>query len=367
MLFHSSLRKELIRNFGATFVVLVTIVMTVMLIRTLGRASAGAINPSEVVLILGYTVLGYLATILTLSLFIAITSALTRMYGSSEMVVWFSCGRGLASFLRPLLQFSLPVLVLIALLATLAWPWSNLQIEQLRDRFQNRGDIERVAPGQFIESAGGRRVFFIDKKGEDNSIGKNIFISTSTQEKDTIVSAHEGTIDNTPESGAVLVLSSGMRVETRKGSGNMRISAFSQYESRISDEPPGLGAGERPRLQSTVALLQGGQRDQQAELSWRLGLILVAFNCILLALAATRVNPRVARNAGLVFTLLSFATYYNMISVGETWIRGGRIPTLAYMLLLHGGVLALALGWMAWRERNWRRIRPSASPDQATP
>ena len=117
----------------ATFVVLVTIVMTVMLIRTLGRASAGTINPSEVVLILGYTVLGYLATILTLSLFIAVTSALTRMYGSSEMVVWFSCGRGLGSFLRPLLQFSVPVLVLIALLATLVWPWSNLQIEQLRD------------------------------------------------------------------------------------------------------------------------------------------------------------------------------------------------------------------------------------------
>lgn len=361
MLFHSSLRKELMRNFGATFVVLVTIVMTVMLIRTLGRASAGTINPSEVVLILGYTVLGYLATILTLSLFIAVTSALTRMYGSSEMVVWFSCGRGLGSFLRPLLQFSVPILILIALLATLVWPWSNLQIEQLRDRFQNRGDLERVAPGQFMESAGGRRVFFIDKKGEDASVGHNIFISTSTKDKDTIVSAHEGTVDNTPESGAVLALSSGMRVELKKD-GDMRVSSFSHYESRISDEPPGFGASTRPRLQSTLTLLQGGERAQLAELSWRLGLVLVAFNCILLALAVTRVNPRVARNAGLIFTLLSFATYYNMISVGETWIRGGRISIVAYMLLLHGGVLVLALGWMAWRERNWRGIRAPAEP-----
>lgn len=361
MLFHSSLRKELMRNFGATFVVLVTIVMTVMLIRTLGRASAGTINPSEVVLILGYTVLGYLATILTLSLFIAVTSALTRMYGSSEMVVWFSCGRGLGSFLRPLLQFSVPVLILIALLATLVWPWSNLQIEQLRDRFQNRGDLERVAPGQFMESAGGRRVFFIDKKGADASVGHNIFISTRTKDKDTIVSAHEGTVDNTPESGAVLALSSGMRVEVKKD-GDMRVSSFSRYESRISDEPPGFGAGTRPRLQSTLTLLQGGERAQLAELSWRLGLMLVAFNCILLSLAVTRVNPRVARNAGLIFTLLSFATYYNMISVGETWIRGGRISIVAYMLLLHGGVLVLALGWMAWRERNWRRISPPVEP-----
>lgn len=367
MLFHSSLRKELLRNFGATFVVLVTIVMTVMLIRTLGRASAGSINPSEVVLILGYTVLGYLATILTLSLFIAVTSALTRMYSSSEMVVWFSCGRGLTAFLRPLLQFAIPVLILIALLATLVWPWSNLQIEQLRERYQNRGDIERVAPGQFIESAGGRRVFFIDKESDDSSVGNNIFISTTTKDKDTIVAAHEGHIDTQEGSGQFLILNSGMRVETDHGNGNIRVSTFSEYESRISEEPPGLGTNRRPRLQSTLELLQGGKHDQQAELSWRLGLILVAFNCILLALAMTRVNPRVARSAGLIFTLLSFATYYNMISVGETWIRGARISAIGYMLLLHGSVFLLALGWTAWRERNWHGIRPPATQTSSAP
>ena len=44
MLFHSSLRKELARSFGATLVVLVTIVMTMMLIRTLGLASRGSVE-----------------------------------------------------------------------------------------------------------------------------------------------------------------------------------------------------------------------------------------------------------------------------------------------------------------------------------
>ena len=42
MLFHSSVRKELARSFGATLVVLVTIVMTMTLIRTLGRPRAAA-------------------------------------------------------------------------------------------------------------------------------------------------------------------------------------------------------------------------------------------------------------------------------------------------------------------------------------
>ena len=60
MLFHSSLRKELARSFGASLVVLVTIVMTMTLIRTLSQASRGSVNPQEVLMVMGYSVLGYL-------------------------------------------------------------------------------------------------------------------------------------------------------------------------------------------------------------------------------------------------------------------------------------------------------------------
>ena len=69
MLFQSSLRQELAKSFGATVVVLVTIVLTMMLIKTLGQASRGYVNPSEVSLVLGYAMLGDLHTILTMSLF----------------------------------------------------------------------------------------------------------------------------------------------------------------------------------------------------------------------------------------------------------------------------------------------------------
>jgi len=94
MLFHSSLRKELARSFGATLVVMVTIVMTMTLIRTLGQANRGSVNPQEIMMVMGYTVLGYLPPILTLCLFIAIVGTLSRMYGDSEMVIWFGSGRG---------------------------------------------------------------------------------------------------------------------------------------------------------------------------------------------------------------------------------------------------------------------------------
>ena len=154
MLFDSSIRKELARSFGATLVVLVTVVMTMMLIRTLGQASKGSVSPSDVMLVMGFTVLGQLPTILSLSLFIAVVGTLSRMYRDSEMVIWFASGRGLVSLVRPLLRFAWPVMVVIALLSLLVWPWANSQIQELKTRYEQRSDIDRIAPGEFQESSG---------------------------------------------------------------------------------------------------------------------------------------------------------------------------------------------------------------------
>ena len=235
MLFDSSLRKELGRSFGATLVVLVTIVVTVMLIRTLGQASVGRVNPSEVMLVMGFTVLGHLPTILTLSLFVAITATLTRMYAASEMVVWFASGQGLFTFLKPILRFAWPVLLAVAVLAIVVWPWSNHQIRELRDRYQGRGDIERVAPGRFIESAGGQRVFFIDKDTADAQTGNNIFIAANERGMETVTSAQSGRLD-VVKGERFVILDKGYRLETDTASGETRVSNFAEYGNRISPQ-----------------------------------------------------------------------------------------------------------------------------------
>ena len=252
MLFDSSLRKELGRSFGATLVVLITIVMTVMLIRTLGQATRGNVNPSEVMLVMGFMVLGHLPTILTLSLFIAITATLTRMYASSEMVVWFSSGQGLWSFLKPTLRFAWPVLLSVAVLALVAWPWSNQQARELRDRYQGRGDIERVSPGRFIESAGGQRVFFIDKDTPDANTGSNIFIAAREHGKETVTTAQSGRLE-VIKGERFVVLGRGHRLELDSASGQTRVSEFVEYGNRIGTRLVGPTDNDSPTMKPTPA------------------------------------------------------------------------------------------------------------------
>jgi lipopolysaccharide export system permease protein len=352
MLFHSSIRKELARSFGATLVVLATVVVTMMLIRTLGLASRGSVNPADVVMVMGYTVLGHLTTILTLSLFIAIVSTLSRMYADSEMAIWFASGRGLTSFLSPLLRFAFPVLIVIALLAVFVWPWANQQIQDMRDHYETRGDLDRVVPGQFQESAGGHRVFFVDKNTGTGKAGSNIFISDTEPNKQIVTSARSARLD-TINDNRFLILENGQRLGSETAKPDITLSEFKEYGIRIGGKARGVQEAAPPKTLSTATLLRNPVPDYLGELSFRFGLALASINFVLIGLAVSSVNPRMGRNGNLAFAFFAFVAYYNLLNLGQSWISDGKTSFSGMMLAAHGGTFVLAWLWLLKRHNNW--------------
>ncbi|AYM96256.1 lipopolysaccharide export system permease protein [Acidovorax sp. 62] len=356
MLFDSSIRKELARSFGATLVVLVTVVMTMMLIRTLGQASRGSVNPSDVMLVMGFTVLGQLPIILSLSLFVAVVSTLSRMYRESEMVIWFASGRGLVSLLPPLLRFAWPVMAVIAVLSLAVWPWSNTQIQELKTRYEQRSDIDRIAPGEFQESANGSRVFFIDKDAPDTQAGNNIFIATSVGDKESVTSAHSARMEIKGED-RIAILINGQRLESTRDKAGLKVSEFEEYSTRIGSAPPGAVEEFSVKTRSTPALLAQPVPANLAELGWRAGLALAALNFVVLGLALASANPRAARSTSMVLALFAFIIYYNLMTLGQSWIGSGRMGLVGFMVLLHGGTLAVGLLLLAIRHNQWTPSR----------
>ncbi len=353
MLFQSSIRRELARSFGATFVVLITIVLTIVLIRTLGQASRGIISPQDVMLFMSYAALGRLPTILTLSLFIALVSTLTRMYRDSEMVVWMSSGRSLTSFLSPLFRFAWPVLLIIFLSALFVWPWTNQQTKSMQESFGNRSDIDRISPGQFQESSSGNRVFFIDRdtKAEQRS-SNNVFIAANENGKNSVTTARSGRIELRSDK-QVLILENGQRLENENGKSALKISNFKEYGSNT-----GTSASVNPdmrdaKLMAVPTLIETPTRANLGELAWRLGLGLAAVNFVVLALAITDANPRRGRSGSLVFAILAFMVYNNLVNLGQSWVFSGLVSFGALLVLLHGGCLILGLLWLAKRHTNW--------------
>jgi lipopolysaccharide export system permease protein len=387
MLFHSSVRKELSRTFGASLVVLITVVMTMMLIRVLFLANRGRVNPTDVLLIMGYFVLGHLPTILTLCLFIAIVVALSRMHSDSEMVIWNASGRGLTGFISPLVGFAWPICVAIAVLALVVWPWSNEQAQNMRTRFEQRGDLDRITPGTFQESANGSRVFFIDKQDDKPSDSKsakgkkqnpsssgaikvdgndklsaemeqfansrsNIFISTVSNGKESVTTANAGRIESR-DGSQYLLLNSGQRAEIDSKTGQIKVSEFQEYGNLIKSAKLTPFEGGPSKAMSSYALLANRTNGNMGELAWRLGLAFAAVNFIILGAAIANGNPRAGRGASFAFALLAFMFYYNLINLSQSWIASGQFRFTAVILAMHGGIFVISALWLAKRHNNW--------------
>ena len=359
MLFDSTLRRELARNFGATLVVILTIVLTMMLIRTLGQASIGQVAPQDVVLLLGYIALGHLPTMLALSLFIAVVATLSRMYRDSEMTIWFASGVGLTRFVRPVLRVSWPVLLVVTLLALFVWPWQNQRSVELKERFDRRSDLSRVAPGQFQTSGDGSRVFFIERDAVDKSIGRNVFILTRQTEVEAVTSARMGRIDMDGDT-RFLTLTRGQRNEQNLITGDKTVASFEGYRVQVGERSV-TGIGELPsRARLSIDLLVEPTPQNQGELVWRLGLALGAANMVLLGIGLSATNPRRASNWNLLFALLTFVVYYNVINLSQAWVGSGQVSMGAALLSAHGGAFVIATGLVWWRQLGaarprWRR------------
>jgi lipopolysaccharide export system permease protein len=361
MLFDSTLRRDLARSFGATLVVILTIVLTMMLIRTLGLAAGGKVSPQDVVLLLGYTALGHLATILNLSLFIAVVATLGRMYRDSEMAIWFSSGAGLSRFVRPVLRMSWPVLLVVTVLTLFVWPWGNQNSAELRDRYERRSDLSRVAPGQFQMSSDGRRVFFIERGAEDDRTGRNVFILNTQAGKESVTSARTGRLEM-QGNDQVLVLERGQRNEDDQAKDEKTLSRFETYRVLVGERPLSTKDTLPPRALRTIDLIITPNPKFQGELTWRIGLVLGGANLLLLGIGLSATNPRRAGSWNLLFALLAFIVYFNLINLSQAWVANGRLGMGAALAAIHGGMFVFAIVLMWWRDNGsvrglWPRAR----------
>ena len=357
MLFDSTVRKELAQSFGVTLVVIFTIVLTSMLIKTLGQAAGGNVAPQDVLLLMGYAALSYLSTILTLSLFLAVCFTLGRMYRESEMAIWFASGIPLTRFIRPVLRMAWPVMGVIVVLELIVWPWGNQNSAQLRDHYEKRSDLSRVAPGQFQTSRDGSRVFFIERDSEDGRTGRNVFILAQQPGHESITTSSRGHIAQAQDgqtSDRFLVLDRGQRNETNTKTDQKTVARFQQYKVLADSQVMSSADNLPPKATPTLALLQARNVRNDGELTWRFGWILACVNMVLLAIGLAATNPRRANNWNLLFALLGFVVYFNLINLSQTWVTAGRMSIVGALLSVHGGAFVLSLVLMWLRDQSNR-------------
>ena len=358
MIFQRALRRELLSAAGAVFTILFTITVTWMLIKILGLAAGGKVASSDVIQLIGFSALQYLPILLILTSFISVLMVVTRTYQDSEMVVWFASGLSLTRWIKPVLLFGLPIVVLTALLSFVATPWANTQSAEYRERFEKREDLSKVSPGKFQESSTGNRIFFVEGFSGDSNKVKNVFINTQTEGKNSIVIAKEGTIEQDKKGDKFLILSQGRRYDSVSTQSDFRIMEFERYGTLVASESQALSGDKSSRALPTIALLKTPNNFNMGELLWRMSLPMMALCLMLLAIPLSFVNPRVGRSASLIIALLLFVTYSNMVSFFQATVVQGRLSFLTALWPVHVVVLGLILFLFSWRLKVNSRYHP---------
>jgi lipopolysaccharide export system permease protein len=362
MIFLRAAQREFAQTAAAVFVALFAILLTTQLIRLLGQAAGGRTASEAVAALLGFAALNTLPVILSLTLFIAILLSLSRVYRDSEMAVWFSSGVSLADWIRPVLRFALPVVLVIAVMALFLTPWANSKREDYQDRMDQRGDLARMSPGAFRESAQGDRVFFVesisDVEGQSSRVG-NVFINSMQHGRTGVMVAAHGHTEVAENGDTFIVLTQGRRYEGAPGSREHRVMNFERYAIRVETKET-RSSNRSARNLPTLDLIREWAPLHRGELLWRIGVPLSALVLALLAIPLSFVNPRAGRTNNLIFAILTFVTYSNLLSVSQAWVTQGRIPFAIGVWAVHA-VMLVALVALFWKRLAvfsvWRRWR----------
>lgn len=342
MIFRRVLLQELLSNAAAVFIILLAISITTLLIRLLGQAAGGSLASEAVVAFLAFSALNYLPVLLSLTLFIAVLLTLTRCYRDNEMVVWFSSGQSLTSFIRPVWSIAAPVALVVGTLSLFLSPWALQKQDEYRSQIESRDDTAAIAPGVFKESKHADRVFFVESfAGKQNTVS-NIFMQSTEHQKQGVMFAQHGYQSIANNGDRYLVLLNGRRYEGLPGSAEFKIVEFERYAVRIDPYETKLSAPSAKSL-SLLELIKNSSPVNIAELQWRISLPLSALLLALLAIPLSFVNPRAGRSLNLMLALVTYLIYSNCLSIAQGLVTQGKLAPVFGLWIVHAALASLLL------------------------
>jgi lipopolysaccharide export system permease protein len=340
-LFGRVLVLEMAGNGMLIFAVLFGIVVISQLIRFLGEAVSGKLAVDGVLALLGFSALTYLPVLLSISLFISILLTLSRCYRDSEMVVWFCAGIGLTRWIRPVLWYAGPVVLVIALLSLVLSPWALRKSDEFKNKLESRDEVAAFTPGMFRESNQADRVYFVENMDVKTNRVENIFVRSVQNAKLGTMVARQGFQETMANGDRFLVLLNGTRYEGTPGQTDYRIVEFERYAMRM-DSVASKQARPNVRALPTPVLWRNPTTWNLSELEWRLGLPISAAILALLAIPLSFVNPRVGRSLNLITAIVLYMLYSNMISVTNAWVGQGKIAPGIGLWGIHALMLLIA-------------------------
>ena len=351
-IFSRNIVKEYSITWGVIFLALLLIVFVTQLVRYLGYAANGSVPFGSVLMLLSLGSIKNLPILFSLSIILSVTLSLSRWYRDSEMVIWFSSGKSISSWVLPTLVFAIPIAILIAALSLYIAPWADQRLEAEKQALDVNDNISTLSPGVFLESKNGSTVFFVDSLDSTGQLFSGIFIFDRNGNEASVTSASSGRLEESQKGISYLVAKDGYRYIEFAKSGEFDVTQFSTYGVRMDKALP-----PKPHVhlsgRSTMSLIEEASPQSYSEMIWRLGLPLSAILLALISIPISFVNNRGGRSYGVVVGVLLFLLYKNVLGIAQAQVHQSIWSAWIGLVLPHLVVLTIFVLLLAIRTGAW--------------
>lgn len=302
--------------------------------------------------------LSTLNILLTLCLFLSLFVVLTRLQRDNELTAIACAGTSRSMLLKAVVQLATVFALVAAALTMWLSPWAEQRVFDLKARAKQQSDMVGIASGRFKELSGGRRVLYVADRDEEGRRMREVFLQVREPSSAEVMKSSEAFVESNPDTGhRFAVFVDGHHYVGEPGSRDYVITEYARYGVRIA----GIGTARTNTALSTVPtlkLLREPSPRHNAELQWRISLVLAVFILAALALALTRVAPTLGRYLGILAALLVYFLYNNLMGVARSLVKYEQLPALPGMWWVHLVFIALAGGVLFWPEirKRMRRV-----------
>ena len=309
--------------------------------RFLNQADAGLLNSGEVIRLTMLKLFIALEVLLPIALFFGLMLGLGSLHRDSEILAMQAGGISEARMLRPVLTLAIPLALAIAALSIYGRPWAYAQTYAMLAIAEASSDIGRIKAGQFYltrrtalseetaanlnedengpRSQDRERAVFVENITPDQAL-EYIFIRTRTGSELQIISAQSGQFVERHQAAYHTLELNNARIFKRVDDGPdlfARIDHFTMNVASAQPEPPGYKA----KSVASADLMLSPNPEDQAEYQWRVSTPVSTLLLALLAVPLSRGKPRHSRYTKLLFALIIYAAYFNLMSISRTWVE----------------------------------------------
>ncbi len=352
--------RELAASAFAVTVVLVLIMAVQALSQVLDDVVEDGLPMSTVLSLVGINIIGLLGIVMSLGVFLGVMVGLGRLTRDGEITAMNACGLGLAQLCKPALVVSLVFALCSALLSVWLTPWSVRQQQTLSQTVATKSPLAFLQPGTFADIGDGGATFYSEHVAEDGRRISNVFLRTPWREIGWAVEVSRfAEYQRDDDTGAeFLVLVDGERLEFDGES--LALTRFEKHGVRLPSSAS-QGSSVDAAGMPTSALWQATDPALRSELHWRLAMPVSVLALTVLAVALSHAKPRQGRFGNVLYGLLAYILYANLLVVCRRQMAEGALPEAFAMWWVHLLPLGLALALFLQRKqislRPWARRR----------